>query len=123
MLLVYMTLTGNVREFVDKTDFDSIELDPSDPFIEVNEDYIVVVPSYVGEIDDEVSDFIDYKDNRRYLKGFAASGNLNFDDLYCVNGKSLSKKYNEPLIFTFEYSGTETDVENFEKEVKRIEVT
>lgn len=123
MLLVYITLTGNVREFVDKTEFESLEIDPTDPFEEVNEDYIVVVPSYVGEIDDEVSAFIDYKDNVKYLKGFAASGNLNFNDLYCVNGKSLSKKYNKPLMFTFEYSGTDKDVEKFEKEVKKFEVS
>jgi protein involved in ribonucleotide reduction len=119
MLLVYMTLTGNVRDFVDRVGMDSLELNPADPFKEVNEDYIVIVPSYVGYIDDDVSDFIDYKDNYKYLKGFAASGNRNFNDDYCVNGKFLSTKYRKPLMFTFEYTGTDQDIEKFKKEVDK----
>jgi protein involved in ribonucleotide reduction len=118
-----MTLTGNVRDFVDRVGMDSLELNPADPFEEVNEDYIIVIPSYVGMIDDEVIDFVDYKDNLKHLVGFASSGNLNFNDLYCVNAKALSKKYNKPIIFTFEYSGTDRDVENFIKEVAAIEIS
>lgn len=123
MLLVYMSITGNVRDFVERVGMDSYELNPANPFKEVNEDYIVVVPSYVGLIDDDVIDFIDYKNNLKYLKGFASSGNLNFDDLYCVNAKHLSKIYKKPIIFTFEYSGTDRDIEIFKKEVNRIEVS
>jgi protein involved in ribonucleotide reduction len=118
-----MSITGNVRDFVERVGMDSYELNPTNPFKEVNEDYIIVIPSYVGEINDEVIDFVDYKDNIKHLKGFASSGNLNFNDLYCVNAKFLSKKYNKPLIFTFEYSGTDKDVENFIKEVSNIEIS
>jgi protein involved in ribonucleotide reduction len=123
MLLVYMSITGNVRDFVERVGMDSYELNPANPFKEVNEDYILIVPSYVGLIDDDASDFIDYKDNLKHLKGFASSGNLNFNDLYCVNAKFLSKKYKKPIIFTFEYFGTDKDVENFKREVGKIEVT
>lgn len=123
MLLVYMSVTGNVRNFVERTGFDSIELDTSNPFIEVNEPYVVVVPSYVGHITDDVIDFVEYKDNIDYLVGFAASGNLNFDDLYCINGKELSEEFNKPLIFTFEYSGTDKDIEKFKEEISKIEKT
>lgn len=123
MLLVYITLTGNVRNFVDRVGMDSLELNPANPFEEVNEDYIVVVPSYVGYINEEVEEFIDYKDNLKYLVGFASSGNLNFNDLYCINAKELSKKYNKPLLFKFEYSGTDKDVYDFIEEVKKIEIT
>lgn len=123
MLLVYMTLTGNVRDFVDRVGMDSLELNPANPFEEVNEDYIIVIPSYVGMIDDEVIEFVGYKNNLKHLVGFASSGNLNFNNLYCVNAKTLSKKYKKPIIFTFEYSGTDRDVENFIKEVEKIEVS
>jgi protein involved in ribonucleotide reduction len=118
-----MSITGNVRDFVERVGMDSYELNPANPFKEVNEDYILIVPSYVGLIDDDASDFIDYKDNLKHLKGFASSGNLNFNDLYCVNAKFLSRKYNKPIIFTFEYSGTDKDVENFKREVGKIEIS
>lgn len=123
MLLMYMSITGNVRDFIERVDMKSREIDPVNPFHEVSEEYIVVVPSYENMITEEVSDFIDYQNNREYLQGFASSGNLNFDDLYCVNAKELAGKYNKPLIFTFEYAGTDKDIENFKKEVDKIAVS
>jgi len=123
MLLVYMTVTGNVENFVNKTGMDSIELNPSNPLIDVDEDYIIVIPSYVGMINDEVSDFIEYNDNFKHLIGFASSGNINFgEDLFCVNAKELSAIYDKPIVFMFEYEGTEKDVEDFKKEVEKIEI-
>jgi protein involved in ribonucleotide reduction len=123
MLIVYMTVTGNVRNFIERTGLNSVELTPDNPYFEVNEPYIIVVPSYVGHITEDVIDFVEYKNNIEYLMGFAASGNLNFDDLYCVNGKELSKKFDKPLIFTFEYSGTDKDIEKFKEEISKIEKT
>jgi protein involved in ribonucleotide reduction len=118
-----MTVTGNVRNFIERTGLNSVELTPDNPYFEVNEPYIIVVPSYVGHITEDVIDFVEYKNNIEYLMGFAASGNLNFDDLYCVNGKELSKKFDKPLIFTFEYSGTDKDIEKFKEEISKIEKT
>ena len=116
-------MTGNVRDFVERTGMDSKELNPANPYFDINEDYIIVVPSYVGYINEDVVDFIEYNNNKEHLIGFVGSGNLNFNDLYCVNAKKLSRKYKKPIIFTFEYSGTDRDVENFIKEVEKIEVS
>ncbi len=120
MKIVYMSLTGNVRHFIERTKMDSYELSPSSPLKEMKEDYVIVIPSYVGYINDDVIEFVDYKNNLKFLKGFASSGNLNFNDDYCINAKQLSKKYNKPLFFKFEYSGTDKDVDNFKKEVNEI---
>lgn len=121
MFLVYYSMTGNVKNFVERVGLPSKEINPTNPCFEVNEDYIVVVPSYVGYVNEDVEDFIDYSNNKNHLVGFASSGNLNFGDLYCVNAKELSKKYNKPLMFTFEYMGTDLDIEKFKKEVDKIE--
>jgi protein involved in ribonucleotide reduction len=43
--------------------------------------------------------------------------------LFCVNAKELSEKYNKPLLFTFEYSGTNKDIEDFKREVSKIEIS
>lgn len=122
MLLVYMTVTGNVLDFVEETGFDTYELNPSKTPIEVNEDYIIVIPTYVGYINDDVSRFVEYGNNLEHLVGFVGSGNLNFgDDLFCINARELSAKYGKPLIMKIEYFGTEEDIIKFRKEVEKIE--
>lgn len=118
-----MSLTGNVRNFIERVEMDSHEINPANPYKEVNREYIVIVPSYVGYITEDVVDFINYKNNKDYLVGFASSGNLNFNELFCVNAKELSLMYNKPLIFTFEYSGTEKDINDFKKEVEKLEIS
>ncbi|WP_342540726.1 class Ib ribonucleoside-diphosphate reductase assembly flavoprotein NrdI [Heyndrickxia sp. FSL K6-6286] len=120
MLIVYLSLTGNVRNFVRRTSFDSFELSYTNPLSEINEDFIVIAPSYDDDITEIISSFIDYKNNQDYLKGFVGSGSLNYDDKYCFNAKDLSLKYRKPLIFTFEFSGTDNDIINFKKEVNEF---
>jgi protein involved in ribonucleotide reduction len=124
MQLVYLSLTGNIKKFVEESlgIEDAIELSYSNPFTEVNEDYILIVPSYDDEVTDVVCDFIDYKNNSKHLTAIAGSGNTNFNDNYCFSAKNISKKYNKPLIFKFEFSGTDIDIINFKKEVEKFEV-
>lgn len=118
-----MTVTGNVESFIRRVGMDSIELSPTNPEVEINEDYIIVVPTYEGELNDDISEFIEYKNNFKHLVGFAGSGNINFgDDLYCINARELSYIYDTPVIFKFEFEGTEKDIANFKKEVEKVEV-
>jgi protein involved in ribonucleotide reduction len=117
MLIVYLSLTGNVRNFVKEVGMEAVELNYSNPFTEVNDQYIIITPSYNEEITEVISKFIDYKENINHLLGFVGSGNKNFNKGYCFNAKDLSKKYNKPLIFEFEFSGTKDDITEFKKEV------
>lgn len=117
MKIVYLSLTGNVRSFVQQVGLDSVELDYFNPLTEVNDDYIIITPSYDDEITNVISKFIDYENNINHLIGFAGSGNRNFDNGYCFNAMDLSEKYNKPLIFKFEFSGTNKDINEFKKEV------
>lgn len=126
MLIVYLSLTGNIRRFIDKLDVESFEINPNDfsANIEINQEYIVIVPSYDDEITNIVSEFIDYKDNVKYLRGIVGSGERNFGEKYYIfNAKDLAKKYNSPLLFDFEKSGTEDDVEQFERKVLGIGIS
>lgn len=122
MFLVYMSLTGNVENFVERVGYDSFRITESNPYKEMKEDYIIVIPTYVGYVNYDVEAFIEYKDNLKHLVGFASSGNLNFNDLYCINAIELSEQYNKPLIMKFEYMGTDYDVEKFKEEVLKIEI-
>lgn len=103
---------------------DSVELNYSNPLTEVSEDYIIITPSYDDDITDIISEFIDYKDNISHLRGFVGSGNRNFGtEGFCFNAKELSVKYSKPLLFKFEFSGTDNDIIDFNKEVDKVEVT
>lgn len=122
MLIVYLSLTGNVKKFVSYLEMDSLEIDYNGKLQDVNRDYILIVPTYDDEITKIISDFINYNNNINYLKGFVGSGNKNFGDAYIFNAKELSKKYHIPIIFDFELNG-ENDVATFKKEVSKIEIT
>ena len=121
--MVYLSLTGNTRRFVDKLGIKSLELIQTDPFVEVNEDYVVIIPTYSDTVSEIICDFIDHKENGRYLKGIVGGGEKNFGRDYIFSAKDVSKEYDSPLIFNFEKSGTSADVENFKKEVQNIEIT
>lgn len=122
MLIVFMSITGNVEKFVSFLDMDSFQIDYNSDLVEVNKDYIAIVPTYDDDITVAFSRFIDYKDNLKFLKGFVGSGSKNFDTQYIFNAKDLSKKYNKPLIFDFEFSGDDY-VSDFKKEVEKIEIS
>ncbi|PLT33121.1 class Ib ribonucleoside-diphosphate reductase assembly flavoprotein NrdI [Bacillus sp. V5-8f] len=121
MLIVYLSLTGNVKNFVERVGMDSVELNYSNPLTEVDQEFIVIAPTYDDDITDVISSFIEHKKNIHFLKGFVGSGNKNFDMSYCFNAEELSKKYGKPLIFKFEFSGTDKDIMQFKKEVSSIE--
>lgn len=123
MLIVYLSLTGNVKKFVDKLNMTSLELSYTNPLIEVSEDFIVIVPSYDEEITNTISMFIDYKNNETFLKGFAGSGSLNYDKQFCFNAKDLAIRYSKPLLHTFEFSGINNDVIKLKEEVNRLAIS
>ena len=121
MKLVFFSLTGQTRRFINKLNLPSYEIDTTNPFHEMNEDYLLIVPTYDKEVTEVVNDFIEYKTNLAHLKGVAGGGNLNFGDLFVFTAKDIAKDYNIPLVFSFEFSGTDEDVKNFKKVVNEFE--
>lgn len=119
MQIVYLSVVGNVRRFVEKLGMDSLEIDHMNPLIEINRDSVIIVPTYSDMITDIVSEFVNYKDNRSYIKGVVGSGDKNFNHAYIFSAKDIAKRHNIPLIFHFEKSGTDEDIENFNKEVRK----
>ncbi|MGY3766139.1 class Ib ribonucleoside-diphosphate reductase assembly flavoprotein NrdI [Vagococcus vulneris] len=121
MKLVFFSLTGQTRRFIDKLDLPAYEIDTSNPFYQINEPYILVVPTYDVEVTEVVNDFIEFQDNKAYLKGVAGGGNRNFADLFVYTAKDISRDYHVPLLFSFEFSGTDADVKKFKKVVSDFE--
>ena len=73
--------------------------------------WVFVAPTYETEATDIIEDFLETGSNRDLLRGFAGSGNLNFNTLYCFTAKDYSRDYKVPLLHQFEFQGTQTDVE------------
>ena len=123
MILVYYSLGGNVERFCQNTGLISIEITETNPFFEIPVDYVLVVPTYDAIATESIWDFLNTGNNAKNCVGIAGSGNINFDDLYIFTAKDLSKEFNIPIIYDFEYFGTKRDVENFKREVEKLEVS
>lgn len=117
MKVVYLSLTGQTRKFVNKLGMDFLEITPTDPFIAVDEPYIVITPTYEKEVTEILNDFIETENNQSFLKGVAGGGNINFGQLFVFTAKDLARDYNVPLLHSFEFQGSEVDVKKLKKAV------
>jgi protein involved in ribonucleotide reduction len=115
MLIVYYSLTGNVRRFVEKTGRPAQEI----PFdFNVSKPFIIVTPTTgFGEVPSRVARFL--RNNAGLLRGVAASGNRNFGAMYTNAADIIAAEYNVPVIARFELAGTDEDVRKFDEEVTR----
>ncbi len=121
MLIVYMSLVGNTRRFVEKLGLPSLEITDHNAFTTVDQPYLMIVPTYEIEVTDIMNDFIETGDNLSYCQGVIGGGNLNFNDLFCFTAKDLAMDYDLPLLHTFEFMGNSHDVEKVKELAKEIE--
>ncbi|GEK92017.1 ribonucleotide reductase stimulatory protein [Alkalibacterium kapii] len=110
MMIVFFSLTGQTRKFVNKLDMDVLELNPADPFVEMKESFIIVTPAYDKEVTEIWDDFLETGANLKWFKGVAGGGNLNFGQLFAFTAKDIAHDYNVPILHTFEFQGNEEDV-------------
>lgn len=123
MKIVYITLTGQTRKFVNKLDMETIELSPIDPFIEINEPFIIVAPTYEKEATEILWEFLDTGENKWYFQGVAGGGNRNFNELFVFTAKDLARDYDVPLLHAFEFQGSPKDVKALKDKINMIENT
>ena len=117
-LLVYFSSTSeNTHRFVGKLGFPTarISLRRTDPPLRVDEEYILVVPTYgggsvKGAVPKQVIAFLNDPDNRALCRGVIASGNTNFGQAYCLAGDIIASKLGVPFLYRYELLGTPTDV-------------
>ncbi len=113
MKIVYMSLTGNVRNFVGKLGVeDALEIVTGDETID--EDFVLVTHSPdAGEIPYEVEDFME--EHADFCKGVAASGDRAYGDDYTLVAETISEEYGVPIVHRFELDGTDEDVDVVKK--------
>lgn len=118
-----MSIVGNTRRFVSKFDYPNLEITESNCFTEVDQEFIMVVPSYEIEVTDIMNDFIETGHNLDHCQGVIGGGNRNFNDLFCFTAKDLALDYDIPLLHEFEFMGSENDVTKVKEIVNSLENT
>jgi len=118
--VAFYSITGQTRRFVDKTGLNGYEINDADPFHEMGRSFILIVPAYDDDMMDPVVDFLQYKDNAKNCVGLAGGGNRNFNTLYNHTVRDIAKGLDVPVVFEFEFNGTNKDVENFKKVVNNF---
>lgn len=117
-LVYFSSVSNNTHRFVEKTGLPAlrIPLRPADPFLRVDEPYLLVVPTYGGgteggAVPRQVVKFLNDDDNRALIRGVIAAGNTNFGKAYGIAGDIVSAKCGVPYLYAFELMGTQRDVE------------
>ena len=122
MILAYMSITGQTERFVNKLDFKTYYIDVNDmsKIQSLEEDYVLLLPTYDLSTAEKMEEFIEFGNNRHFLRGVIGSGNRNFDKEFCISAKYIAKKYSVPLLHCFEFQGQESDVDIVRNEVNKI---
>ena len=118
--IAFYSITGQTRRFIEKTELAAYEITDANPYYEMGEPYVLVIPTYDDEMLEPVIDFLGYNSNHQQLVGVAGGGNRNFNDLYIHNAKDIAKGLDVPVVFDFEFNGTPTDVKNFKRVVAQL---
>ena len=116
-MIVYYSLTGNVKRFIQKTKYTrTLTLEQAEG---INEPYIIVTGTIgFGEIPDSVKQFLNRHSTN--LMAVAASGNRNWGQNFARAGDLISSTYHVPLLMKFELHGNDKDVKEFNIKVEEI---
>ena len=117
LLVYFSSASENTHRFVGKLGFRSarIPLRPKEAPLAVDEEYVLLVPTYgggsvKGAVPKQVIKFLNDSHNRSLCRGVISSGNTNFGEAYCLAGDIIASKLNVPLLYRYELLGTPTDV-------------
>ncbi|MBP0724693.1 class Ib ribonucleoside-diphosphate reductase assembly flavoprotein NrdI [Bacillus sp. RG28] len=117
MVIVYSSMTGNVKRFVNKVNLPSIQIKDG---LEVEEPFVLITyTTGFGNIPDNVERFLE--NNSHHLKAVSASGNKNWGNLFAASADKISNQYKVPVLSKFELAGTNRDVKNFLEGVEKLE--
>lgn len=121
MLLVYRSMTGNVKRFVQSViaNDDRMKASPISSELIVNEPFILVTSTTgFGKPPSEVLSFL--VKNAFFLKGVAASGNRNWGDHFAKSADEIARRYSVPVLLKFELAGQKADVESFLQKAREL---
>lgn len=117
-LVYFSSVSGNTHRFVQKLGVPAhrIPLYPKDEPLVMDEDFVLMVPTYGGgngrgAVPKQVIKFLNDERNRSRLRGVISGGNTNFGEAYCLAGDIIAAKCKVPHMYKFELLGTPRDVQ------------
>nr|WP_113865859.1 class Ib ribonucleoside-diphosphate reductase assembly flavoprotein NrdI [Brenneria salicis]NMN90783.1 protein involved in ribonucleotide reduction [Brenneria salicis ATCC 15712 = DSM 30166]RBP63504.1 protein involved in ribonucleotide reduction [Brenneria salicis ATCC 15712 = DSM 30166]RLM30933.1 ribonucleotide reductase assembly protein NrdI [Brenneria salicis ATCC 15712 = DSM 30166] len=123
-LVYFSSQSENTHRFISRVGLPALRIPIATglPTLKVEQPYILVVPSYgggssKGAVPRQVIHFLNERQNRDYLRGVIAAGNMNFGAAYCLSGDIIAQKCQVPYLYRFELLGTAEDVANVRKGV------
>ena len=120
-LVYFSSVSENTHRFVEKLGMPATRI-PLHGRIEVDEPYVLVLPTYGGGhatpdinaggyVPKQVIAFLNNEHNRSLIRGVIAAGNNNFGAEFAYAGDVVSRKCGVPYLYRFELMGTPDDVE------------
>lgn len=116
MLIVYDTLTNNVKRFVNKLPYKSVHISEYDG---KNKFVLVTYTINFGQVPETTKLFME--NHNKNCLGVSSSGNKNWGSYFAIAAEKLSKKYSLPIISKFELQGTRNDINTFIERVDKID--
>lgn len=117
MLVLYDSLTGNVKRFAGKLPFKCVKIER---FMVVEEPFVLITyTTGMGQSPKKVMEFLE--DNHKYMVGVSASGSLNWGYSYAKSADIISEMYNVPILSKFEMSGNKSDILKFIERVRELD--
>lgn len=141
MKILFMSISGNTRSFVDHLqqfaneqgdDLLIQEISENTTPEEEREPFIVIVPTYLeggngvesGDkeiLTEPLREYIEYGSNQDKLLGVIGSGNKNFGKQYCLTAMQYARDFNSLIIDNFELRGMNDDVIRIYGKIKQME--
>ncbi|MDR2218457.1 MAG: class Ib ribonucleoside-diphosphate reductase assembly flavoprotein NrdI [Yokenella regensburgei] len=125
-LVYFSSSSENTLRFIERLGLPAVRIPLNErERIQVDEPYILVVPSYgggglAGAVPRQVIRFLNDPHNRALIRGVIASGNRNFGEAYALAGDVIAKKCQVPFVWRFELMGTQHDIDSVRKGVSEF---
>lgn len=117
-LVYFSSSSENTHRFIERLGLSAVRIPLNErERIQVDEPYILVVPSYggggtAGAVPRQVMRFLNDPHNRALIRGVIAAGNRSFGDAFCRAGDVIAQKCAVPYLYRFELMGTAQDIIN-----------
>ncbi|SFM86165.1 protein involved in ribonucleotide reduction [Izhakiella capsodis] len=124
-LVYFSSQSGNTRRFIERLGLPAERIPLAGEALQVDHPFILIVPSYgggtvKGAVPKQVVQFLNQDHNRGLLRGVIAAGNRNFGTAFGLAGDIISRKCQVPWLYRFELIGSETDLVNIHRGVKKF---
>lgn len=117
MIAYYSTASGNTERFVKRLGLPCVRVSSTET---ISVPYVLVTPTYNGEIPSLVRSFLQVEANRSNLYGVVGTGSTNFGADYALAAKKISMELGVPLLHLFELSGLDEDVAAVQSKVEEL---